>query len=625
MNALLWLLPGLPLGVGGLLLLAGRRADRVAWPVALLAGLVTAVLAVTVAVGRPSVSAAWLAGLPAGLAVDGLSAVLVVTVTVVALAVIVYAGADLAADDARARFFGLLLVFVAGMLSTVTATNLGVLLAGWELMGAMSYALIGFWWPDSRRVDAANTAFLVTRAADLGLYLACAGAFAAAGTLEIDRLASLPDGWRAVVMAGLLVSALGKSAQIPFAFWLSRAMEGPSPVSALLHSATMVAAGAYLFLRTGDLLAAEPWAATTAAWVGVLTALLLGLVAVAQTDFKQLLAASTCAQMGFLVLSAAAGSREAGMAHLVAHAATKSLLFLAAGTLLHLLGTKDLRELAGAGRRLPLVGAVAAVGALSLAGAPPLSLWITKDGVLAGVLRSSTPLYLAGLAAGAVSALYAGKALVLLLRQTEEAPTERPRVPVAMAIPMIVLAVAAAVLGLVWLPTEATVAELVLSGALALVVLGAVTWWIHSGRTVPDGVLRRWFANWLGLEWLARRLVAVPVYALARGLATVDGATERAALRGTGVVGRAAAEVRERRVSVDGLVDAVMRWTARSAKLGRGVDDRLVDRAVNAVAVGTGWLGRIARRPQTGMSHQYYAQAVVGFAALAVLLLIVLR
>src|SRR5215472_6350744 len=203
---------------------------------------------------------------------------------------------------------------------------------------------------------------------------------------------------RDVIMAGILAAALGKSAQLPFSFWLSRAMEGPSPVSALLHSATMVAAGAYLLLRMHPLLVASAWGAPVTAWAGAVTALALGLVAVAQADLKQLLAASTCAQVGFMVLAAGAGGVTAGVMQLVAHAAVKSLLFLAAGAWLAALGTRQLPALRGAARRYPLVGVTFTVGAAVLAGLPPGSLWVGKDELLAAALHTSPALYGAGLA-----------------------------------------------------------------------------------------------------------------------------------------------------------------------------------------------------------------------------------
>ncbi|HJU00005.1 MAG TPA: proton-conducting transporter membrane subunit, partial [Actinomycetes bacterium] len=446
MRALLWLLVAAPLGVGSLLLAAGRRVDRAAPGVGVATSLVVLAAGVAVAAGRPRVQAPLLAGIPAGLEVDGLSAVLVLTVGVVTLAVLVSAAGELEPGEARGRFFGLMLVFAGAMLVTVTATGLAPLLMAWEVMGACSWALIGFWWRQPRRVRAANTAFLTTRAADLGLYLA-AGAALAGGVpgLALDRLPGTSAPWLALVAIGVVLAALGKSAQLPFSFWLSRAMEGPSPVSALLHSATMVAAGAYLLLRLEPLLAASGWGAPLVAWIGAATALLLGAVATAQRDLKQLLAASTSSQIGFMVLAAGVGGTAGGAMQLVAHAATKSLLFLAAGAWLAALGTKDLGALGGAGRRYPMVGVTFAAGALTLGGIPPLSIWVAKDEVLAATLVRSPVLYAVGLAAAAVSGLYAGKALAAVLGPAapegepgydrEQPGTRRVRWPMALPLP----------------------------------------------------------------------------------------------------------------------------------------------------------------------------------------------
>ncbi len=265
---------------------------------------------------------------------------LVVTVAAVTAAVLVFAGGDFGPEEARSRFFGIMLLFAGAMLVTVTATTLAVLLMGWEVMGAASWALIGFWWHDRRRVETGTVAFVTTRP------VMSASSGRGCGHRRWGRLA--PP--RCPAQTGGAVARPGRRRchrgcvrqvrQLPFSFWLSRAMEGPSPVSALLHSATMVAAGAYLLLRLEPLLAASGWAQPTVAWVGAATAVALGLVAVAQRDLKQLLAASTCAQIGFMVLVAGVGGVGAGTAQLVAHAATKSLLFLPAGAWLSALGTK---------------------------------------------------------------------------------------------------------------------------------------------------------------------------------------------------------------------------------------------------------------------------------------------
>ncbi|MDP9430646.1 MAG: NADH-quinone oxidoreductase subunit L, partial [Actinomycetota bacterium] len=355
--AVLLLLPAVA-GVG--LLLTGRRADRVAGPLAVVVTAGSVGLAATVAVTRPRLSVPFLGVVEGGdlrFAVDGLSAVLGVLVAGVALLVTVFAVADLPGGAARARFSGFLLLFVAAMLATVTAATLPALLLAWEVMGATSYALIGFRWEERGTLAAGTRAFLTTRAGDLGLYVAAGAALAATGSLVLADLGAARGGWADVAAAGVLVAALGKSAQLPFSAWLSAAMRGPSLVSALLHSATMVAAGGYLLLRLQPLLAATGWTATAAAWAGALTALVLGAVAVAQSDLKQLLAASTAAQIGFVVLAAGIGATAGGTAQLVAHAAVKAGLFVAAGAWLTALGTRQLAGLRGAARRYPGVGA----------------------------------------------------------------------------------------------------------------------------------------------------------------------------------------------------------------------------------------------------------------------------
>lgn len=617
--AVLWAVVLVPAGAGALLCLAGRRADRRAPVVGVVTAVVVLVGASAVAVLRPRTAVPFLDGAPFGLGVDVLSAVVLLTVAAVSVLVLLFAAAEGREDPAR--FFGLMLLFVAAVALTATATTLPALLFAWELMGATSFALIGFSWREPDRVGAGTTAFLTTRSADLGLYLAAGAALAGGSGLALADLPGAWSPWRDVVAAGVLVAALGKAAQLPFCFWLSRAMQGPSPVSALLHSAAMVAMGGYLLLRSAPLLAATGWAATTAAWVGALTALLLGAVAVAQRDLKQLLAASTCAQLGFVVLAAGVGSVFGGVAALVAHAATKALLFLAAGAWLSALGTKQLSALSGAARRWPVVGAAAAVGALSLAGVAPLSLWATKDEVLAGAGESSPALYVVGLAAAALSAAYAGKVLWLVWRRlpaaaeagydTEEQGSRSVRV--GQQVPLVVLAVGAAVLGmLVWPPIgnalrralgeagapTAGVAQLAVSTVLALVVVAGVPLALRR----PSPRLARWgrpLREWLGLGSATEVLVVVPVLRLAEALARFDDRV------------------------IDRAVVGSARWSLRVAGLAARADEEALDGAAEGFATGVQRLGVLARRTQTGQIHQYYIQATVVLVAALVLLLAV--
>jgi len=551
-----------------------------------------------------------------------MSAVLIITVAAVTLAVLVFAAGEFGPEENRGRFFGLMLIFAGAMLVTVTATALALLLMGWEMMGGASYALIGYWWREPRRVTAAGVAFLTTRAADLGLYGAAGAALAGGvGGLTLAGLPRATSPWLDVVTAGVVLAAFGKSAQLPLSFWLSRAMEGPSPVSALLHSATMVAAGAYLLLRTQPLLAASGWGEPAVAWTGVVTALMLGLVAVAQTDLKQLLAASTCAQIGFIMLAAGAGGVAGGVMQLVAHAATKSLLFLAAGAWLTALGTRQLGALRGAARRYPVVGAAFTVGALTLAGLPPASLWVTKDELLATALHRGAALYATGLAAAVVSAAYSIKALWYVWQpvpadapsgyDTEGAGTRR--VSRVAAPPLIVLAVAAATLGVLAVPAVAGPLSRVLGAAgepsaawwqlalsaLLAIAASALAWWRGAAGIGVPAAVTGWLARWLDLERAAVLLIARPVLVLAGFLARFD----------------------------DQVLDRAVHQLAHGvAALGRSAarfDDGGIDEVVRAVAAGAQRLAQLARRPQTGQVYAYYAQAAVAFAVLALVLIFV--
>nr|WP_206438970.1 proton-conducting transporter membrane subunit [Streptomyces scabichelini] len=632
---MLWALVAVPLTAGTVLAVLGRRADRPAPALAVAASTVAVVLAVVAAFRQPAVSAPLLEGLPFGLAVDGLSGLMAVTVTAVTAVILLFSVSDIGPGEARARFFGFMLLFSGAMLVTVTATTLPALLMGWEVMGATSWALIGYWWRDPVRVTAAGTAFLTTRTADLGLYLAAGAALAGGqgltldgmpdGTsfdgMALDGLEHVPSPWLHVLTAGVLVAALGKSAQLPFSFWLSKAMQGPSPVSALLHSATMVVAGAYLLIRLEPLLAASDWGEEAVAWTGAVTALALGLVAVAQTDLKQLLAASSCAQIGFMVLAAGVESSVGGTLQLIAHAAAKSLAFLVAGYWLTRLGSKALPELRGAARRHRTAGIAFTVAALGLAGVPPLSLWAAKDVVLAAALEHSPALYAVGLAAAVISAVYGVKAVWYVWQPSPASPDSvaaaagrnGARLPAVVAVPFAVLALATAALAVLVLPPvrEAVARtlgvtgepaprawEFVLSGGLALLAAGAVWAWGARRAPAPESVVR-WTAGWLGLEAAAHALLVRPVQRLAAVLAAFD---DRVLDRG---------------------VENLARGTVRLADAVNRRAEAAVDGAVEGLAAASRELGRLARRPQTGQLHQYLAQAVAAFTVLAVVLVLV--
>ncbi|MFP5319159.1 MAG: proton-conducting transporter membrane subunit [Acidimicrobiia bacterium] len=624
-----WLLLLVPLAAAAGLTALGRR------PAALLAASVGA-MAATVAVGawaaaaQPSAAWRWGAGIALGLSVEGLGRVMVVLVPAVALPVMAYAAVSMRHDDALPRLLALLSAFVAAMLVLVAAADLLTVLVAWELVGALSWALIAHHWRDPERPRLAAHAFLTTRAGDLGLVAAAAVALVAGGA-HYAALSSL-QGWPAhVVAGGLLVAAAAKSAQLPFSPWLFSAMAGPTPVSALLHSATMVAAGAYLLARTVPVLDGASWLPGAVAALGAATALAGGVVASVQRDLKRALAASTSAQYGLVLVAVGAGSTAAAGAHLVTHAAFKALLFLAAGVALHAAGTLELGSLR-LGRALPFIAAAFAVGALALAGVPPLGAARSKEEILAAAAHHSPWLGVAVVLAGFLSALYAGRLAVLAFGPGPPGVQQRPGAVERASVGA--LAAATIALGVLWLPGAAEMVERATGGRLfeprawelpasllavvaAALALAALA---RAGRllsmAVPEG-MGAFLGSWVGLPTLARRVVVDPVLSLSHTLASFDDrvidAGVRAAARVPVVLSRAASWWGER--SLDGVVAAVSGGTLRAAAVSRTADERAVDRAVEELARGTGAAGRNSRRLQDGLAHHYYVIVAVGLAA----------
>jgi NADH-quinone oxidoreductase subunit L len=359
-----------------------------------------------------------------GLLFDPLSAILVMVITGVGFLIHVYSTGYMSADPGYRRYFTYLNLFLFCMLTLVLADSLPLLFVGWEGVGLCSYLLIGFWYEDPKKADAGKKAFIVNRVGDLGFLLGMLVYFGQFGTLGIagaDRQAVvglLPSIDPSVVTAiGLLlfVGAVGKSAQIPLQIWLPDAMAGPTPVSALIHAATMVTAGVYLVARMNFLYAFSPVAGTVIASVGTATAIVAGLAAIAQRDIKRVLAYSTISQLGFMFMAVGLGAYAAGIFHLVTHAFFKALLFLGAGTVIHALhGEQDLFRMGGLIKPLRTVFWTMMAGVLALAGIFPFSGFWSKDEILlAAMERHQYVMWGVGLAAAVCTAFYSARLLAL--------------------------------------------------------------------------------------------------------------------------------------------------------------------------------------------------------------------
>ncbi len=328
-----------------------------------------------------------------GVLVDPLSNKMLVLVTLVSLLVQIYSLAYLSDERPAAlgRYYTYQSLFVFSMLGLVLAPGFLQMFVFWELVGLCSYLLIGFWYERPAAARAAVKAFWITKLGDVGFIVGIVLLWSATGTFEFTELFekaeqnALAVPGLAVIMFLIYLGAVGKSAQFPLHVWLPDAMEGPTPVSALIHAATMVTAGVYMVTRTEPLFALVPGVLTLIAWVGAFTALLAATMACVEGDIKRVLAYSTVSQLGYMMAAAGSGAAPAGFLHLLTHGLFKALLFLAAGAVIHAVGTNDIFRMGGLFRAMPQTGIVFIVGTLALAGVPPLAGFFSKEAVLGGV------------------------------------------------------------------------------------------------------------------------------------------------------------------------------------------------------------------------------------------------
>jgi NADH-quinone oxidoreductase subunit L len=353
-----------------------------------------------------------------GIQIDGLTAVMLFVVALVAFLVHVFSIGYMHGDPKYPLFFAWLQLFSASMLLLVLASNLLMLFMGWELVGLCSYKLIGFWSEKPAPANAARKAFITTRIGDLGILVALMAVHAAVGSFDFGAIQeAVRDGtfggpWLTVAGLGVLFGAMGKSAQFPLHVWLPDAMEGPTPVSALIHAATMVAAGVYLVGRMTFMLTPDVLFVVGA--VGAVTAFMAGFIALAQDDIKKVLAYSTVSQLGYMFLGLGVGAWHAALFHLTTHAFFKALMFLGSGSVIHACHhEQDMRRMGGLWRKLPLTGTTFLVGVLAIAGLPFLSGFYSKDAILSGAYHRFPVLFWIGLAAAVMTAFYMTRLFVM--------------------------------------------------------------------------------------------------------------------------------------------------------------------------------------------------------------------
>ncbi|BBX48615.1 NADH-quinone oxidoreductase subunit L [Mycobacterium cookii] len=531
MTHLTWLLVALPAAGAAILLLGGRRTDR--W--GHLLGCLTALASFGVGVallndmlGRHgdarSINATLFSWVPVGgfqvdfgLQVDQLSICFVLLITGVGSLIHIYSVGYMAEDPDRRRFFAYLNLFLAAMLLLVVADNYLVLYFGWEGVGLASYLLIGFWYHKPTAATAAKKAFVMNRVGDAGLALAIFAIFANFGTLNYSAVFGLAAGANhaALTAIGLLLlsGACAKSAQVPLQAWLGDAMEGPTPVSALIHAATMVTAGVYLIVRSNPLYSLSPDARLGVIIVGTVTLLFGAIIGCAKDDIKRALAASTMSQIGYMVLAAGLGPAGYAFAilHLLTHGFFKAGLFLGSGSIIHAMhDEQDMRHYGGLRKALPITFATFGLGYLAIIGVPPFAGYFSKDAIIEAALGTGgvTGYVLGGaaLVGAGITAFYMTRVMLMTFfgEKRWAADAHPHEAPASMAWPMIILAFGSVFAGGLlgfggtlqhWLEPVTTFEEsshagpkwVVSAVAVGVVAIGfLIALWRYLGRTVPE-------------------------------------------------------------------------------------------------------------------------------------------
>jgi NADH-quinone oxidoreductase subunit L len=469
---------------------------------------------------------------PLGFTLDQLSKTMLVLVSGVGATIHIYSLGYMRDDEGKSRYFAALSLFMFAMLGIVLANNFVMLFIFWELVGFTSYVLIGHWFYRDAAADAGNKAFITTRVGDFGFMIGILMVWMATGSVVFSEIAprmpALASHPAFLTIAALLIfcGAVGKSAQFPLHVWLPDAMEGPTPISALIHAATMVAAGVYMLVRVAFVIQASHTALLVVAWIGTITAVMAALIATQQNDIKRILAYSTLSQLGYMIMAVGLASNDAAMFHLFTHAFFKALLFLAAGSIIVMLHhEQNIWQMGGLSRRLPVTFVTFTVGALALIGCPPFSGFFSKDAILALAYERNLPIFAVGLFTAFLTAFYVVRLLVIVFfgDTRSDAARQSGESPLVMTGPLMVLAILAALGGFGFfarnflaLPIEKTGVFLVPALAFgALIVGSALAISVYRNRTsepIDVEILRHkfyfdeiyaWLINWTQ-ELLAR-------------------------------------------------------------------------------------------------------------------------
>jgi NADH-quinone oxidoreductase subunit L len=559
---------------------------------------------------------------------DPLSALMTSFVTFVGFLIHVYSVGYMRHDETDAgyaRYFGYLNLFMFAMLTLVLAQNFLLMFVGWEGVGLCSYLLIGYYYERTYAADAGKKAFVVNRIGDFGFLLGMFGIFSLFGSLDFDRVfssAAADPGryapYLAAICVCLFVGAVGKSAQVPLFVWLPDAMAGPTPVSALIHAATMVTAGVYMVTRCNVLFRLAPEAMGVVAVIGAVTAIFAGIIAVAQNDIKKVLAYSTVSQLGYMFLACGVGAYAAGMFHVLTHAFFKACLFLGSGSVIHAMGgEQDMRKMGGLKSKLPVTYWTFLIATLAIAGIPPLAGFFSKDAILAGVFENGRRvLWGIGLFTAGLTAFYMFRLVSLTFegnfRGTHEQEHHLHESPASMTVPLVVLAALSIVGGWIGLPKVFGEHADVFTPFLSRILLPLAS--------TAEGAEHERSA---GAEWL---LLGVSVAAAVIGLAVARSwyvrqegkPAEKLAASFPGLYALVADKFR-----VDEVYHALFvrpfDWLARM--LWKVVDVLIIDGMLNAAAFLVELAGDLLRFLQTGNVRNYALTLFLGLVGLLLLVI----
>ena len=560
-----------------------------------------------------------------GFLIDSLTAVMMVVVTFVSLMVHIYTIGYMSDDPGYTRFFGYIALFTFAMLMLVMSNNFLQLFFGWEAVGLVSYLLIGFWYERESAIKANLKAFLVNRVGDFGFILGIAAIFSLLGTLDYSEVFTGVKGirhesltgpfgnewsWITLICLLLFVGAMGKSAQVPLHVWLPDSMEGPTPISALIHAATMVTAGIFLVARMSPLFGLSTTASSTVLIIGAMTALLMAFVAVVQTDIKRVVAYSTLSQLGYMTVALGASAYSVAIFHLGTHAFFKALLFLAAGSVIIAMHhEQDMRRMGGLRRLMPITYITSVVGSLALAGIPPFAGFFSKDAIIEAVRHSEIPgagfAYVAVLVGVLVTAFYSFRLIFMTFhgpsRVDEHTRSHLHESPWVVTLPLVLLAIPSIFAGVLLV---GAVGDGSLLGASVVNVnplsdgghFGALAMLSHAPFSWPfwlaiAGIVMAWVFYSLKPDW-------------------PDHATKRMKL---------VHQVLLKKYGFDELYNQVFAKGSQSLGhlLWKWVDQRTIDGIlVNGTASLIGRASTILRRSQSGLVYHYAFVMIIGLVAL---------